>query len=176
MRIVVGYGLEEFKRYYRTLDDLRGYFQTLRLTDVTLGELGPTEESIVKADPSHLIIMKENNNIIGHAVWHESSTEEHRKGDPRDKEDTEALERLIGKKKDFIELHELWLSTKHRRKGYGTKFFNFFEDFVTKRSHNSIIYYTENPAAITICRKRGYKETYLEKEKWHIFYLLLKPR
>jgi hypothetical protein len=33
--------------------------------------------------------------------------------------------------------------------------------------------YTDNPVAIAILRKRGYKEAYQEKDKWHIFYLNL---
>jgi GNAT superfamily N-acetyltransferase len=131
MRIVVGCDLAEYKRYYRTLDDLHNYFRTLGLTDVTFGELGSTEEGIIKRDPSHLIVWRENNIIIGHAVWHEASTDEHREGDPRDGEDKESLRELCGGKKDnIIEPHELWLRKKYRGKGYGKRFFEFFEDFI----------------------------------------------
>jgi len=35
------------------------------------------------------------------------------------------------------------------------------------------VYYTDNPAAIAICRKRGYKEDLLTKENWHVFHLSL---
>lgn len=52
MRIDVGCDLEEYKRYYRTLDDIHTYFRTLGLTDVTFGELGSAEEEIIKRDPS----------------------------------------------------------------------------------------------------------------------------
>jgi GNAT superfamily N-acetyltransferase len=173
MKFVIGYDFDEFEKYYKTLNDLHDYFRTIGLTDVTFGQIGDIEKLLIKTDPSHLIVWKQNNEIIGHAIWHESSTDEHRKGAPRDKEDKQTLTHLIGTKKTFIELHEIWLKTKHRRKGYGKKFFQFFENFTTKQGYNSIIYYTDNPAAIAICRKRGYKEAYLEKEKWHIFYLNL---
>ena len=85
MEFVIGCDSEEFKRYYRTLDDLHSYFKTLGLTDVKFGELGEVEAGIIKRDPSHLIVWRENSRIIGHAIWHETNTEEHRKGDPREK-------------------------------------------------------------------------------------------
>jgi len=163
MRIVVGCDLKEFKRYYRTLEDLHEYFKTLGLADVRFGELGVVEEGIIKKDPSHLIVWRENNEMIGHAIWHEANTDEHREGDPRDKEDREMLRRLLGGKKDLVELHEVWLRTKYRGKGYGKRFFEFFEDFIKKRGYGSIVYYTDNPAATAICRKRGYKEDFLKK-------------
>jgi GNAT superfamily N-acetyltransferase len=171
MRFVVGCNLEEFKRYYRTLDGLHNYFKTLGITDARFGELGPTEEGIVKRNPSYLIVWRENDETIGHAIWHEASTDEF--GDPRDKEVREVLERLLGGKREFVELHEVWLKEKHRGKGYGKKFFELFEDFIRKRGDDSIVYYTGHPAAIAICRKRGYKEDFLTKEKWYVFYLLL---
>jgi GNAT superfamily N-acetyltransferase len=172
MKFVVGCDLERFKRYYRTLDNLHNYFRKLGITDVKFGELGPTEESIIKKDPSHLIVWRENKQIIGHAVWHETNIDEF--NDPADKEFREALERLLGKKRQFIELHEVWLKEEHREKGYGKRFFEFFENFLKKRGCNSIVYYTENPAAIVICRKRGYKEDCLKKEKWHVFCISLR--
>ena len=116
---VVGFDLEEYKKYYRTLDDLHNYYRSLELTDVTFGELGSTEEEIIKRDPSHLIVWRDKNEIIGHAVWHEASTDEHRIGDPRDREDREVLRKLCGgKKENIVELHEIWLRKKHRGKGY----------------------------------------------------------
>ncbi|MCK4439779.1 GNAT family N-acetyltransferase [Candidatus Bathyarchaeota archaeon] len=172
MRNVAGCDLEEYKRYYRTLDDLHNYFRTLGLTDATFGELGSTEEEIIKRDPSQLIVWRENNEIIGHAVWHETSTDEHREGDPRDREDRKVLRELCGGKKDnIVELHEIWLRKKHRGKGYGKGFFEFFEEFIRKRGYDSIVYYTDNPAAIAICRNRGWKESFLAKENWHVFCL-----
>lgn len=165
MRFVVGCDLEEYKRYYRTLDDLHNYFRTLGLTDVTFRELGSTEEEIIKRDASHLIVWRENNEIIGHAVWHETSTDKHRKGDPRDREDREVLRDLCGGKKDnVVELHEIWLRKKHRRKSYGKRFFGFFEDFIRKKGYGSIVYYTNHPAAMAICRNRGWREESLAKE------------
>ncbi|MDH5482443.1 MAG: GNAT family N-acetyltransferase [Candidatus Bathyarchaeota archaeon] len=174
MRFVVGCDLEAFKRYYRTLADLHGYYKTLGLGDVEFGELGLIEEGIIKRSPSHLIVWRKNDEIIGHAIWHEANTEEHRKGDPRDKEDKEALERLLGGKKSFVELHEIWLRTEHRRKGYGKQFFEFFEQFIRKKGYASIIYYANHPAALAICRKRGCKEEYLSTMKEYVFYLPLK--
>jgi len=36
----------------------------------------------------NLIVFRENGEIIGQAIWHETNTEEHKKGgDPREKED-----------------------------------------------------------------------------------------
>lgn len=174
MKFIVGYNLEEYKRYYKTLDDLHNYFKTLGLTEIKFGELGAVEEEIIKRDPTHLIIWREDNEIIGHAIWHETSTDEMKKGDPRDKEDREILRKLLGGKKDnLVELHEVWLRTKHRGKGYGKKFFEFFEQFIRKRGFDSIVYYTNHPAAIVICRKRGYGEGFLAKENWYVFSLTL---
>jgi len=174
VRFVIGCDLKEFKEYYKN-NGIHNYFRTLRLADTKFGQLGAVEEEIIKKDPSHLIVWRENDEIIGDAIWHESSTDEHRKGDPRDKEDRVILRRLLrGRKDNIVELHEVWLKKKHRGKGYGKKFFEFFEKFVKMKGFDSIVYYTDNPAAIAICRKRGYKEDYLEKEKWHIFCLSLK--
>ncbi len=168
MKFVVGCDLEEFKEYYRT-SGWRGELGT--------GELGITEEKIVTQDPSHLIVWRENNKIIGHAIWHETNTEEHRKGDSRDKEDREILRRLLGGKKDnIVELHELWLTKKYRGKSYGKRFFEFFEDFIRNRGYDSIVHYTDYPAAIAVCRKRGYTEDFFAKENWQIFCLLLSEK
>ena len=170
MEFIVSYDLEKYKRYYRTLDDLHDYYKKLGPTDVKYGELGVTEEGIIKRNPSHLIVWRKNGIIIGHTVWHETSTDEHRKGDSRDKEDIEILRSLLGGKKDnIVELHEIWLRKKWRGKGYGKKFFDFFEQFIRKKGYDSIVYYTDHPAAIAVCRKRGYTESFLEKENWHIF-------
>ena len=174
MKFVVGCDLEEFKRYYRTLDDLHSYFKTLGLADVKFGELGEVEAGIIKRDPSHLIVWRENSKIIGHAIWHETNTEEHRKGDPREKEDRQALERLLGGKKDFVELHEIWLMTECRGRDYGKKFFDFFEAFLKNRGHDSIVYYANHATAIAICRQRGCKEEYLESIGEYVFYLPLR--
>jgi len=169
MRFVVGCDLEEYKRYYKTLD-IHDYYKTIGSTDVRFGELGAVEEKIIKDNPSHLIVWRENDAIIGHAVWHETSTDEHREGDSRDKEDKEVLRRLLGgRRDDAVELHEVWLRKEHRGKNYGKKFFEFFERFIRTKGYDSIVYYTDNPAAIAICRKRGYKEGFLEKEKWQVF-------
>jgi len=101
MKFVVGCDLEEFKRYYRALDALHNYFRALGLTDVRFGELGPIEEGHIKRDPSHLIVWREDNEIIGNAVWHETHIDEFR--DTEDKEVREVLERFLGEKKEFIE-------------------------------------------------------------------------
>jgi GNAT superfamily N-acetyltransferase len=132
----------------------------------------------------NLIVFRENHEIIGHAIWHETNTEEHRKGIPRDKEDKEILHRFFGGKKDFVELHELWLTTEHRGKGYGKLFFNFFEGCMRDKGYDSVIYYAFDPAAVAICRKRGYKEAYGVKEAgpygnietMYVFYLQLRKK
>jgi hypothetical protein len=104
VRFDVGCDFEELREYWNR----NGY-------DGNLDHL----RNVVIKDSSQLIVWKENGRIVGHAVWHESNTEEHRKGDPRDKEDIEVLEKLLGEKKDFVELHEIWLIKEYRGKGYG---------------------------------------------------------
>jgi hypothetical protein len=93
MRFVVGCDLEEFKEYYK-----RNGFAGEQGT----GELGITEEKIVTQDPARLIVWRENNEIIGDAIWHETSTDEHRKGEPRDREGREILRKLCGGKKALL--------------------------------------------------------------------------
>lgn len=169
MKFAVGCDLGEFKKYYKELAMDMEWQDTYGCEE----DLGIIWERILTKDPSQLIVWGENNKIIGHAIWHESNTEEHRKGVPRDKEDSEILERLLGGKKDFIELHEIWLKKKHRGKGYGKKFFDFFEEFIRNRGYDSIVYYADHPAAIAICRQRGYKEKYWKGKAWYVFYLPL---
>jgi GNAT superfamily N-acetyltransferase len=174
MRFIVGCDFEEFKRYYRHAG-LHNYYKAVGITDVVYGELGPTEERIIRKDPSHLIVWRENDKIVGDAIWHEESIDGFKKN-PDDKEVAEALERLLGGGREFVELHEVWLEEKYRGKGYGKMFFEFFESFARKRGFDSVVYYTGNPAAMAICRKRGYKEDYLsfpKKEEWHVFHLSL---
>jgi GNAT superfamily N-acetyltransferase len=156
MKFVIGCDLEEFKGYYLELATDTEWQNTFGFS----AELGDLWERILSENPSQLIVFRENSEIIGHAIWHPTSTKEHRKGDPRDKEDTEILERLLGGEKDFVELHEIWLRKEHRGKGYGNKFFDFFEEFIKNQGYDSIIYYADHPAAVTICRKRGYEEEY----------------
>jgi GNAT superfamily N-acetyltransferase len=166
LEFVVGCELEEFKEYYR-----RNGFAGEQGT----GELGIAEEKIISQDLAHLIVWRESNEIIGYAIWHETSTDEHRKGDPRDREDREILRKLCGGKKDNIaELHEIWLMKEYRGKGYGKKFFEFFEEFIRRKGYYSFVYYADHPAALAICRKRGYAEDYLESEDYHVFYIQLK--
>lgn len=176
VRFVVGCDLAEFRRYYRTLDDLHDYYKARDLTDVVYGELGKVEEGIIKRDPRHLIVWKDGKEILGHAIWHESSTDEHRKGVARDKDDKQLLRQLMGGRRDFVELHEIWLGTKHRGRGYGERFFDFFEDWIIKRGYDSIVYCTDNAAGSAICRKRGYTEGYLPRAKWRVFCLRLNSK
>ncbi len=148
LEFVVGCDLEEFRRYYRE-------------ANLPWGDLGEAEESRVKADPSHLIVWREDNRIIGHAIWHESNTEEHtRGGNPRDSDDRRILRTLVGPRMEFVELHEVWLTRDHRGKGYGKRFFEFFEGFISRRGHRKIVYYADDSAALTICRERDYREAY----------------
>jgi len=162
MRFVVGCDLDEFREYWGR----NGYD----------GDLNHLVNVVIK-DSSQLIVCKENDKIIGHAVWHETNREEHRKGDPRDEEDRDELERLLGEKKDFVELHEIWLIKEYRGKGYGKRFFDFFERFMKNKGYHDIVFYAHHPAALAICRERGYiKGGYLEGIREHVFYLSFKRK
>jgi GNAT superfamily N-acetyltransferase len=152
MRFVEGCDFLEFGAYLKRLGLYAGEAELDRL------------KSLLEGGLSHLIVFRENDEIIGHAIWHESNTEEHRTGSPREKEDTEILRGFMGKGRDFVELHELWLTKEHRGKGYGKRFFQFFEDYMERKGYDSIVYYAFDPAAVAICRKRGYKEAYGLKE------------
>jgi len=162
VRFVVGCDLDEFKEYWSR----NGY-------DGNLNHL----MNVVVRDPSQLIVWRENSKVVGHVVWHESCTEEHRKGDPRDEEDRRALERLLGGKKDFVELHEVWLTKEYRGKGFGEGFFDFFEEFIKKTGYDDVVFYAHHPAALAICRKPGYREGgYLKGLREYVFCTSLKKR
>ena len=167
MRLEVGCDpeSEEFKEYWSR----NGYSQEYKgyNHDRLLEELA----DVIKGNSLQLIVWRENDKILGHAVWHESNTEEHRKGDPRNKEDREALEKLLGGKKDFVELHEIWLIKKYRKRGYGNEFLDFFEGYMKSRGYSDLIFYADHQAALTAFRKHGYKEGgYLEGSKEYVFY------
>jgi GNAT superfamily N-acetyltransferase len=172
LRLEVGCDLEEFKRYYRKLAEDKEWQGTFGFSE----ELDTSWERVLVENPFLLIVMRENDEIAGHLVWHESSTDEHRSGDPRDEEDRRILNELAGGKENLAELHEVWLRQKYRGRGYGGKLFAFVERFLKKRGFSSIAYYADHPAAIAICRARGYKEAFMEKEKWHVFYLSLRQK
>jgi GNAT superfamily N-acetyltransferase len=160
LRFEVGCDLEELREYWNR----SGY-------DENLGYV----LNVVIKDPSQLIVWRENDEIVGHAVWHESNTEEHRKGDPRDREERESLERLLGSKKDFVELHAIWLIKKYRGKGYGEMFHTFFEKFMKDKGYSDIVFCAHHPAAVAICHRHGYKEGgCLAGQKAYVFYLSLK--
>jgi len=170
MRFVEGCDFQEFSRYLAKLGQYTAE-----------GELDRLRNSL-ESGRLNLIVFRDNDEIIGHAIWHETSTEEHRKGDPREKEDREILQRFMGKGKGFIELHELWLTKEHRGKGYGKQFFDFFEAYIRSKGYDSLVYYAFDPTAVAICRKRGYKEAYGIKEAgpygkietMYVFYLKLR--
>jgi RimJ/RimL family protein N-acetyltransferase len=156
LRFDVGCNAKEFREYWSR----NGYN----------GNLDHLMNVVVK-DKSQLIVWRENDKIVGHAVWHESNTEEHRKGVPRDKEDREALERLLGSKKDFVELHEWWLIEKYRGKGYANEFLDFFEAHMKSKGHVNLVFYADHPAALAAFRKHRYKEGgYLLGSKEYVFY------
>jgi GNAT superfamily N-acetyltransferase len=166
MRIVVGCDLDEFKRYYMELARDKEWQGPFGFTE----EIGANWERVLVENPSLLLVFRDNDKIIGHAIWHETSIDEHRKGDLRDRDDREILKKLCsGKRGSMIELHELWLRKKHRRKGYGKRVFEFFEDFIRKKKYDCIVYYADHPAAIAICRKRGWREGFLAEQNWHVF-------
>jgi GNAT superfamily N-acetyltransferase len=130
--------------------------------------------NVVIKEPSQLIVWREDEKIVGHAIWHETSTEEHRKGDLRDKEDRQALDKLLGERKNFVELHELWLTKEYRGRGHGREFFAFFEDLMKSKGFDDIVFYADHPAMLAICRKRGYKEGgYLKELREYVFSLTL---
>ncbi|MHA1960063.1 MAG: GNAT family N-acetyltransferase [Candidatus Thorarchaeota archaeon] len=139
-------------------------------------EYGPTEEKHIRANPNHLITWRKSGKIIGHAIWHESNSREHTQGDKRTKQDYTIIERLMEEGTEFIELHELWLGVDHRGSGYGSVFFDFFENYVKDLGHKAILHHTDNPSAIALCRKRGYLEAYGVVDGddiWTVFYLVL---
>ena len=156
VRFDVACDLEEFREYW-SRNDYDGNLDYLL--------------NVVVKDKSQLIVWREKNKVVGHSVWHESNTEEHRKGDPRDREDREALERLLGGKRDFVELHEVWLIKEYRGKVYGSGFFDFFEAFMKSRGYVDLVFYADHPAALAAFRKHGYKGGgYLKGVKEYVFY------
>jgi GNAT superfamily N-acetyltransferase len=160
MRFDVGCDLKELKEYWSR----SGY-------DGNLDYL----MNVVVKDPSQLIVWRDNGKVVGHAVWHESNTVEHRKGYARDREDREALNKLLGKEKNFVELHEIWLIKEYKGKGYGDLFHDFFEKFMRERGYSDLIFYAHHPAAVAICRKCGYDEGgYLKGLREYVFHLSLK--
>lgn len=166
------YSIEEFKKYYSTLLDIRDYYVSRGRRRSGDFELGKDEEQYVERDPSHLIVWSNGAEIVGHCIWHETSTEEMSPGNPRDDDDRAGLMQLLGGKRDnLVELHEVWLRTEHRGKGFGEQFFDFFEDYVAVVGFDGIVYYTDNEAAVALCRKRGYKEGFLESSGWYLFAL-----
>jgi len=172
LEFVVGCDLNQFKSYYEETISTPDYLAAVGESD------GRTELNYVAQDPSHVILWKDRDRILGHAIWHESNTDEHRRGSPRDSYDREMLRKLIRGSLDFVELHEVWLGRKYRGRGYGERFFKFFEAFSSNRGHRGIVYYAFDNAAVAICRKHGYKEEYGAKAAgktcW-VFYLDLKP-
>jgi GNAT superfamily N-acetyltransferase len=167
MRFDVGCDLNEFRRYYRR----SGIYESLK----SVGLIDGYDENldymmnVVIKNPSQLIVWREDDKVVGHAVWHESNTEEHRSGDPRDREDREALSKLLGNKKNFVELHEWWLIEKYRGKGYGNKFLDFFESYMKSNGYSDLVFYAHHPAALAAFRKHSYKEGgYLNGAKEHV--------
>lgn len=127
----------------------------------------------------HLIVFRENNKVIGHAIARGKETQ---KGLPRDEVNKHILEALMRRDRNFVELHELWLTTRNRGKGYGRRFFNYFEPYIRSKGYEEVVFYASDQAAARLCRKRGYKEAYGVKEAGpygkyendYVFYLELK--
>ncbi|MFW9808419.1 MAG: GNAT family N-acetyltransferase [Candidatus Thorarchaeota archaeon] len=170
--IVGGFSIEEFRKYYRSLSDLQEYYISIGSRQSGSFDLGTDEEQHIERDANHLITWIEEEQIVGHCIWHETSTEEMIPGDPRGEEDRKCLKQLFGGKKDnLVELHELWLKSDHRGKGYGHQVFSFFEDYVSKAGFDGIVYYTDHEGAVSLCRKRRYKEAFLENSGMFLFTL-----
>jgi hypothetical protein len=66
------------------------------------------------------------------------------------------------------------LKKEQRDKGYSRLFFEFFEDFILKIGYDSIVYYTDDSAAIALCSKRGYKEIFNKELKLYTFCKIIK--
>jgi GNAT superfamily N-acetyltransferase len=172
LQFIVGYDLEEFKKYYSTLSDLHEFYIRRTSRDPGQFKLGDDERLYVERDNRHLIIWTDATEIVGHCIWHETSTDEMTPDDPRDDDDKETLRALFGgQKENLVELHELWLRTEHRGKGYGHQFFDFFESFVTQNGFDAIVHYSDHPGVLALCRKRGYKEAFLDSSGWYVFVL-----
>lgn len=166
------YSLEEFKKYYSTLIDLRDYYVSRTGREQGSFDLGREEEQHIERDPNHLIVWVDDGEIVGHCVWHETNAEEMIPGDPRDEDDRNNLRELFGgKSKNLVELHELWLRSDHRGKGYGHQFFSFFEDYVSDVGFDGIVHYTDHEAVMALCRKRGYREVFQKSSGWYVFAL-----
>lgn len=169
---IVGYDFDKFEQYYRTLENLRRFYVSRTGRDPDLVGLGEDERNHIKRNPEHLIIWMDKDEIVGHTVWHETSTEEMIPGDPR--EDSKILRDFFGERRDnLVELHEVWLQPKYRRMGFGKQFFSFFAGFARERGFNGIVYYTDDPGGIALCRSMGYKEALLQDEGWYVFALTL---
>jgi GNAT superfamily N-acetyltransferase len=170
--LVGAYSIEEFKEYYSTLSDLRDFYVSRTHRDPGPFKLGPDEEQHFLRDPNHLIMFTNEGETVGHCIWHETSTEEMTPGDPRDEEDRDCLRQLFGgEKTNLVELHELWMRSEYRGRGFGHLFFSFFEAYVEAAGFDGIVYYTDHEAAIAICRKRGYREAFLKSGGWYVFAL-----
>ena len=114
---------------------------------------------------------------MGHSAWHESNAEEHREGHPRDREDREALQKLLGGKRSFVELHEWWLIDECRGRGYGNDFLDFFEAFMKSKGCSDLVFYADHPAALAAFRKHGYRGgKYLGGSGEYVFHHSLKER
>jgi GNAT superfamily N-acetyltransferase len=173
LRFEVDCDLDEFRKYHKN-SGIHGYLKSMGLTDSYDENLNYMLNVVIN-DPAQLIVWREDGTIVGHAVWHESTVEEHRKGDPRTKEDRDALRKLLGGKKDFVELHEIWLTERYRGKGYGEMFHDFFEKLMKARGYSDVVFYAHHPAAVAICRKHGYREGgYLKGLKEFVYHLSLK--
>ena len=128
LEFFVGCDFDEFKRYLERIGLYKEEGELDRL------------EAFLRNGLFNLIVWRKDGEVVGHAIWHESNTEEHRNGDPRDEEDREVLRRLLGGKRDFVELHEVWLLEKYRGKGYGERFFEFFEEYMQSKGYDRIVF------------------------------------
>jgi hypothetical protein len=122
--------------------------------------LGETELRLVTERPERLILWRDGDRVVGHTIWHESNTKTHPDGEPREEEDRRILEEELDVEGDFVELHEIWLGDESRGRGYGHSFFDYFESMVGAMGFRYIVYYADHPAALAICRGRGYREAY----------------
>jgi GNAT superfamily N-acetyltransferase len=153
LKFEVGGKIEDFEEYYIAAG-------LPWVTRAPGGRVGDVERSYVMSNPEHLILFREDDEIVGHMIWHESNTEEHSSGRVRDEDDRAILRELLSPGEEFVELHELWLMRNRRGRGYGRMFFDFFEEFARRRGFRHVVHYAFDPAALAICRNRGYRDRF----------------
>jgi len=117
--------------------------------------------------------------VVGTAIWHESNTDEHRKGDPKHEEDREALLRRLVRSGILLGGVRFGFWKSIEKKVMARCFFELFEEYMRSKGYERIVFYANHPATLAICRKRGYKKggcIDIEGEVEYVFYLPLRKK